>query len=120
MTNDKTERKDRQVWLGPRITSDNGLELRGIVIEGRVGSFQAGTRYGPKGSTMPELGPEAFLRTDRFSNKDKAIEVAKGDVQETLRGCNAHARAEKLLEKVSKPGRATSVKSRSQSRSIDR
>ena len=86
--------------------SDNGLELRSIVLEERDGTFLAGTRSGPIGSTMPELGPEEEFVTENFKSKDEAMFAARRDTNEVLRGCNEfhkkHAAAQ-LMEKVTTP-----------------
>ena len=94
----------RIAWLGPQKISDNGLELRAIVVEDNRGYFHAGTRYGPKGIAMPEFGPGEFWHTVTFKDRNKAIEAAKKDAQWTLNGCNAKARAERLLDKATTPG----------------
>ena len=111
----------RIAWLGPQQMTDNGLELHAIVGEDRRGGFHAGTRYGPKGGALPELGPEEFWTVQRYTAKDAAIFAAKTDANTTLRDCNEHAKTEKLLDRVGSRKSATPEKSAaSHLRLIDR
>jgi hypothetical protein len=93
-------------WIGPQLMSDNGLQLRSIVMEDHDGTYYAGTRYGPIGSSLPELGPEEYFTTKDYRNKDEAIFAARKDTNEVLRGCNEvhkEHKAEKLIEKATTP-----------------
>ncbi len=91
-------------WLGPSKMSDNGLQVRGVVAKFPDGLFHAGTLYGPKGVVMPmsHLEDSLFVTTP-FKEKEAAIEAAKIDAANTLKGCNEHAKTEKLLEQATTP-----------------
>jgi hypothetical protein len=90
-------------WVGPQVMTSNGLELHAVVAEDQRGRFHAGTRYGPGGCAMPELGPEELWRMEAHQNKDAAILAAKADVTAALRQSNGCARTEALLEKATTP-----------------
>lgn len=93
-------------WVGPQLMSDNGLQLRSIVREDQDGTFHAGTRYGPIGSAMPELGHEEYFTTKKYKAKDEAMFAARADTNEVMRGCNEvhkERQADKLMEKATTP-----------------
>jgi hypothetical protein len=109
------------IWVGPRVMSNNGLELHAVVAEDQHGRFQAGTRYGPCGSAMPELGPQEFWCMESHKDRKEAIAAAKADTAQTLQGCNRYA-AEARLEKATRPAGKGIGRSlpRSRGRGIDR
>jgi hypothetical protein len=109
----------RYAWVGQQMMTANGLELHAVVAEDQHGRFHAGTRYGPKGGAMPELGPQDFWCMETHNAKDKAIFAAKTDATRTMRDCNRHAKTEALLEKATTPSKETKP-SRSHLRLIDR
>jgi hypothetical protein len=93
-------------WVGPQLMSDNGLQLRSVVTEDHDGTFHAGTRYGPVGVKLPEMGHEEYFLTKVFKNKDEAIFAAWGDTGDTMRGCNEvyqERKAEKLMQRATTP-----------------
>jgi hypothetical protein len=107
-------------WVGPQMMTANGLELHAVVAEDQRGNFHAGTRYGPKGGGMPELGPQDFWCMETYKAKDEAIFAAKTDATGTMRDCNRHARTEALLERGTIPSKETKKPSRSHLHLIDR
>jgi hypothetical protein len=107
-------------WVGPKQVSDNGLELRAVVAEDHRGQFHAGTRYGPGGCAMPELGHQDFWCTSHYREKGEAISAARADVDDTLRQCNDRARTEALLDKATTPVQRGTTLPPSRARTIDR
>lgn len=104
-------------WVGPQLMSDNGLQLRSIVMEDNDGTFHAGTRYGPIGSAMPELGSEEYFITKEFKVRDEAIFAAKADTNDILRGCNEFHKghkAKQLMERATTPNAKEDRPSREQ------
>jgi hypothetical protein len=102
-------------WVGPPLMSDNGLQLRSVVTEDHDGTYQAGTRYGPKGSTMPELGPEEYFLTKPFKSKDEAMFAARTDTAQTLRECNQFHKqhsAAMIIEKATTPSTKETARQR--------
>lgn len=107
-------------WVGPQQLTQNGLELRAVVAEDQRGNYHSGTRYGPRGIALPELGWEEYWKTDAYKTKDCAIFAAKIDATETLRGCNEHARTEALLNAATTSNPEPKKRSRPHLRLIDR
>ena len=91
-------------WVGPQLMSDNGLQLRSVVTEDQDGTFHAGTRYGPIGCALPELGHEELFTTKDYKAKDEAIFAAKADTNEAMRGCNEVHKADQLIERATTRG----------------
>lgn len=124
MSNDiEYPRFKQYAWVGQQLMSDNGLQLRSIVTEDQDGTFHAGTRYGPIGGAMPELGPEEYFITQPFKSRDQAVFAARGDTNEVLRGCNEvhkEHKAEALLKMATTPSTGTKKPSRPNIRLIDR
>lgn len=90
-------------WVGPQKITQNGLELHAVVAQDQRGNYHAGTRYGPRGSAMPELGWEDFWTMDVYRAKDEAMFAAARDAAQTLRECNDFARTQALLEAATAP-----------------
>jgi hypothetical protein len=112
---------EQYAWVGPQVMTSDGLELHAVVAEDQNGKFHAGTRYGPSGGAMPELGHEEFWCMQVYKDRDAAIFAAFTDVTTAVRQADGRARTEALLE------RAASAKNNSKMppaperlRSIDR
>ena len=90
-------------WIGQQVMTFNGLELHAVVAEDQNGHFHAGTRYGPVGGAMPELGHEEFWCMQVYKDKDAAIFAAKTDVTTAVRQSDEHARTEALLDRAHAP-----------------
>jgi hypothetical protein len=107
-------------WVGPQQMTANGLELHAVVAVDQRGGFHAGTRYGPKGGALPELGPEEFWSMETYKAKDEAIFAAKTDANQTLQSCNQQARTQALLDKATASSRQAKKQLGRHLRLIDR
>jgi hypothetical protein len=110
----------RFTWVGEQQMSDNGLELRSVVAQDKHGNFRAGTRYGPKGCAMPELGHQEFWLTDGFKDSRQAIAAAKTDTAQTVDGCNEKHRSDLLMAKAGSREPSKAPEKSRQSTGIDR
>lgn len=109
------------VWTGPQRMGKNGGELRAVVAQDQFGTFRAGTRYGPGGCAMPELGAQEFWIPGAFAEKGKAIGAAKADTSWTLQGCDRQAATKDLVKSATTPGESAAPKPlRLRSRNIER
>jgi len=124
MNNDiEYPRFKQYAWVGPQLMSDNGLQLRSIVTEDHDGTFHAGSRYGPIGGALPELGPEEYFTAKDYKVKEEAIFAARADTNEILRGCkdvHKERKAEKLLNRATTPSMKAKKLSRPNIRLIER
>jgi hypothetical protein len=107
-------------WVGPQQMTSNGLELHAVVAEDQKGNYRSGTRYGPQGGAMPELGPEDYWCMEVYKVKDEAIFAAKTDATHTWRQCNEHAATEALLVRATTQSPKSKKPLRSRLRLIDR
>jgi hypothetical protein len=106
-SNDWDGRIKSYPYVGRHEMTENGLQLRSVVAEDFQDRFHAGTRYGPIGAALPELGSEDFYITTAFKTKGEAIFAARQDTTETLRRINGHAKAEAILKAASIPNKVT-------------
>jgi hypothetical protein len=80
----------RYAWRGPRMVDPrHGQPIRGVVVEDINGKYHAGVRHGliPGESDIifgfkPEWTGKTHFSGERYDDKSKAIEVAKGSTME--------------------------------------